>query len=295
MTARRGNRTGIAWHRLVGRELRRGLGRFLRVAPLALAGDLSRAWRLCRHDPLPRPMPPRAERVIVALTTIPARTGRIAPALRSLVDQTRPADRVLLAYPDRTWREGIPYPPPPPLPPGVELMPCADEGPATKLLPALAAEPEAAIIVADDDVIYPVNFVETLLEAHRADPAAALGLRGVALDDDTDPRMWDHVLATAIRAPVAVDILFGTWGYLVPPGAFDDAVFDFTGYPPALRFVDDVWVSGHLARRGIARRVVPARHLPIETGASPVSALTLGPNRSGENDRAAIAAFAEWW
>jgi hypothetical protein len=92
-----------------------------------------------------------------------------------------------------------------------------------------------------------------------------------------------------------VDVLFGTWGYLVPPGTLDTAVHDLADHPEHLRWVDDVWISGHLARRGVPRLVVPANEVPIETGNSRRQALTDGPNRSGENDRRAIEMFAADW
>ncbi len=283
------------WYRVARREARRALTRFRRLPPWTLAGDVLRAWRLARYDPAPRTMAPRPERLVVAMTTIPERAGQITPALRSLLDQSCPADRILLAWPARARRSGAPYPLPPRLPRGVDVLFCEDEGPATKLLPALLAEPDAAIVVTDDDVIYPVDFLATLLAAHRADPTAALGWRGWRLMPGVDPRDFDHVFATALKEPIAVDVLLGTWGYLVPPHAFDEAVHDFRPWPPELRFVDDVWISGHLARRGVPRRVVAGRGLPLETAASAVAALTDGVNRSGANDRRAIEAFAAWW
>jgi hypothetical protein len=251
--------------------------------------------RLHRRGLAPGDTLPRVDRIVVTLTTVPERMDHLLPALRSLVDQDCPADRILLALPAKSRRSGAHYPPPPALPEGVEILPCSDEGPATKLLPALRAEPSAVIIVADDDVIYPRSFISNLLAAHRADASAALGWRGWRLEAGVDPRDYAHVFATAVKEPVDVDVLLGTWGYLVPSGAFDEAVFDFDSFPPEARWVDDVWISGHLARRGVPRRVVPSPTFPLETRASFIAALTDTVNRSGRNDAIAIAAFAPWW
>jgi hypothetical protein len=280
---------------LVRREMRRAVGRFRRTPPWRIAADILRAALLRRSDPAPRARTARPERLVVALTTVPERAERIRPALRSLLDQSCVADRVLLAWPSFSRRTGGRYPAPPALPPGIELLPCEDDGPASKLLPALVTEPTAAIVVADDDVIYPIDFLETLLRAYRTDPNAALGWRGWRFRAGTDPRDLDHVFATGVVAPTTVDVLMGTWGYLVPPSALDQSVHDFAAWPPEVRWVDDVWISGHLARRGIPRRVVPAKGLPIETSASSIAALTDGVNRSGHNDRIAIEAFNAWW
>lgn len=277
------------------RKARNALARFRRLPPARLFGDHARARRIRRGVAVAGARSPRPERVVVTLTSIPDRRDSLAPALFSLIDQTWPADRILLAWPDKSLRTGAAYPPPPDLPEGVDILRCEDVGPATKLLPALVAEPDALLIVVDDDVIYPADFIETLVRAHRRDPAAALGWRGWRVEPGRDPRDYLHVFATAMHAPCDVDILLGTWGYLVPPGALDGAVHDFSGWPPEVRWVDDIWISGHLARRGVPRRVIPARGLPIETQASGVAALTFGLNRSGLHDRIAIEAFRPWW
>jgi hypothetical protein len=276
-------------------EIQRATDRLHHASLRDIPHNLARAIALHWHDKPSRTVPERPERVIVSLTTIPERSRRILPALRSLLDQTCPADAVVLAWPDRSLRTGQPYPEPPELPSGVRLLHCEDEGPASKLLAVLRLEPNAAIIVADDDIIYPNDFIANLLAAHRANPRAAVGWRGWQLSQASDPRHFRHIFATGIKLPTPVDVILGTWGYLIPPMAFDNAIFDIDAFPEELRWVDDVWISGNLARRGVQRLVVPAKSFPIETGAAFVAALTKTINRSGRNDLAAIEAFKPWW
>ncbi|MFU0507328.1 hypothetical protein [Pseudaminobacter sp. NGMCC 1.201702] len=234
--------------------------------------------------------------MVVTLTTIPARAKMLAPVLRSLIDQSQPADRIVLALPYRA-RRGQAYPEPETLglPVGIDVIRCEDEGPVTKLLPALKLEPEAVMIVVDDDVIYPRRFIETLLAEHRRNKVAAIGFRGIRLKEGVAFPALDHVFATGVSKSTQVDVLFGTWGYLVPPHALGNAVHDFSGSPAAVRWVDDVWVSGQLARSGVPRFVVRANELPLETPASFRAALTAGVNRSGENDETALKVFAADW
>lgn len=280
-------------------EWRRATARFARAS----IGDVvaSHLRALAYHVAGPARFEPdrsgRAERVVVTLSTTPRRAAHLLPTLRSLLAQTVAADRIVLALPRSSRRDGSPYPAAADLglPAGVEVLDCVDEGPATKLLPALAAEPAARLVVVDDDVVYPADFLATLLAAHRAAPAAVVGYRGVRLEAGVDFADATHLFATAVAAPTAVDVLFGTWGYLVPPGALDATVGDFSAAPDAVRNVDDIWISGHLARRGVPRMVVPARSYPIETIATLMGSLTGGVNRSGDNDRLAIALFAEAW
>ncbi|MDP3895808.1 MAG: hypothetical protein Q8Q62_03950, partial [Mesorhizobium sp.] len=199
------------------REARRILHRFRNTPPAGLARTLWRAARLGRRTFRQPTVPPREERVVVSLTTIPPRAGMLRPVLQSLIDQSVPADRIVLALPLRS-RKGEPYPDPATLnlPAGIDAIRCDDEGPATKLLPALKLEPESVLIVVDDDVIYPYRFIETLLAAHRRNRRAALGFRGVRLSPGVGFPALDHVFATGVAGLTPVDVLFGTWGYLLP-------------------------------------------------------------------------------
>jgi hypothetical protein len=287
---------------MIGRlalELRRAGDRLVGVGPRRLVSDHLRALRFHLGGPerFVANRDPRPERLVVTLSTTPARARHLAATLRSLIDQTVAPDRIVLALPRVCRRDGSAYPDPSTLrlPGGVDILPCDDDGPATKLLPALVVEPAACLVVVDDDVIYPPDFIETLLAAHRATPRAVVGYRGVTLGPGVAFGALRHVFATAVTARRPVDVLFGTWGYLVPPGALDAAVADFSGAPEAVRNVDDVWIAGHLARRGVARSVVPAPMYPIETVTTLRGSLTGGVNRSGENDRIAIAFFGDVW
>lgn len=277
------------------RDLKRATSRLRNVGAVGLARTLARAAALHVREPA-RGVPVRPERVVVTLTTTPARAARLGPTLRSLIDQSEPPDRILLALP-RVSRSGLAYPHATELrlPAGVDVAECTDEGPATKLLPALAREPDALLLVADDDVIYPRNLIETLLGEHRRRPGAAIGYRGVELREGAAFADLDHVLATGIGVARQVDVLFGTWSYLLPAALLGPAVFDLDAAPPELRWVDDVWISGHLARAGVPRFVVSADQLPIETLNVLRSALTSGVNASGRNDEIGLQYFADDW
>ena len=181
------------------------------------------------------------------------------------------------------------------LPPEIDLVQCVDEGPATKILPALDVEPEALLVVADDDVIYPRTFIATLLGEHRKRPHAAIGYRGVKLREGVPFAALDHIFATGIGEATQVDVLFGTWGYLVPARLLGRGVFCLASAPDELRWVDDIWISGHLARNGVPRWVARANELPIETFNVLRSSLTGGVNASGHNDETGLQYFRADW
>lgn len=242
-----------------------------------------------------RPITLRDERIVITLSTIPERLPGIIPVLRSLLDQSCPADRIVLALPETSRRSGLPYPAPKGLPKGIDILRCEDIGPATKLLPTLKAEPDSVVIVVDDDVIYPFNFVETLLAAHRRRPAAVVGLRGWQVQAGKDSRETRHAFSCAIARDQRVDVLLGSWGYLLPPHVLDQDVHEIDLAPERAQWVDDVWIAGHLAKRSIERWVVKGDSLPIETPLSLKASLNRGVNNCGQNERMAIEMFDNWW
>lgn len=260
-----------------------------------LATALLRYLRLLRA---PLPEHRAGGRVIVTLTTLPSRVDLLRPVLASLLDQTVPPARIVLALPDVSRREQAAYRLPAFLDhPSVEVLRCGrDWGPATKLIPAWErAEPDRLLLALDDDNIYPRDLLERLLSWQQRLPFAALGLRGWSVGPALDFNHAPIVYGTALRELRAVDVLTGTWGFLVRRDFFDEALLDYRGYPEDAFYVDDVWFSGHLARRGIPRRVVPSRLAPLPTRANWVNDLARNVNHGGRRDNAMLAAFASHW
>jgi hypothetical protein len=208
---------------------------------------------------------PRCEghpRVVVSLTTIPERIGGILPTLHSIVDQTRRPDAIYLNLPEFSERQQSGYVRPSFLNdlPLLEVTPCEkDWGPATKLIPTLLRErdPETAIVVIDDDQVYPREMLETLCDASDEMPEAALASRGYRIPSRLDIRKRVTLYGTHLQAPLPIEIVQGSAGFFVKRRFFDDAVFDYSEAPKSAFFCDDVWFAGHLARRNIDRLVVP--------------------------------------
>ena len=207
---------------------------------------------------------------IVSLTSIPSRLPLLERTLKSLMRQTLAPRRIVLNLPRFSKREGVAYEVPSFLTgiAAVSIRWCEDVGPATKLLPSLAAEaPEAPIIVVDDDRIYPANLVADLMAAAQRDPSSAFCMSGWVVPPDLIDRpttVWSNlrmlppapIRARRLSRPVEVDIVQGLSGYLVRPSFFDlAAVNDYAQAPREAFFVDDVWISAHCRRR---RFVIPA-------------------------------------
>ncbi len=224
----------------------------------------------------------------ITLSTIPPRFAAIGPTLRSLVAQTSRPEAVELYIP-RTYRRfpqwggSLPE-----VPEGVRIVRVDEDfGPATKILPAARAYrgQDIELLYVDDDVHFSSNWAARVLKLRRKLPNTALCATALSVErlgrsspattplprvvpapgaheqfgfhvrrlvstirrsDPALPRMMPWY--RKIKQSGYTDIAEGFCGVALRPEYLDDAVFDV---PPVLWAVDDIWISGHLTRRGI--------------------------------------------
>ena len=205
-------------------------------------------------------------RVIVSLSTVPERMGNLGPTVRSLLRQTRPPDEIVLAIPEFSIREQRPYAVPKHVSrwPRMRVLHCQkDWGPATKFIPIVREELGAGrgntlIMVVDDDRIYPRDALETYLHYNKQLPEEVLCFRGAAMPRDLDWRHAKMIRASELRQPQPAAVITGCGSYLIQPRFFDESLCDYSQAPKGAFYMDDIWISGCLARRNVKRYVVPA-------------------------------------
>lgn len=216
-------------------------------------------------------------KAVISLTTIPDRIGRIAPVVASLVAQGLPVYVWAVAKIARseTRMERVPQFD------GANVEVVADRGPLTKLLPALERGFDV-ILPADDDCIYGEGWAAGLLAwADKLD--GAMGYRGRVLKDG-------HYSGSAtvqykrITKPQRVDIITGVYGALYRREFFDTSIHDEWKLWPTN---DDLVITAHLQRRGVARYVVPGKCKLHHTELQRVAPLFRINRRKGDkrNDR----------
>ena len=209
---------------------------------------------------------PDCRRVIASLSTVPDRINNLRPTIRSLLNQTRPPDEIVLAIPEFSVRERRPYVVPKYISrlPRVRVLRCREDwGPATKFIAAIQDElatgrENTLIMVVDDDRLYPRDALETYLYYSEQLPNAALCFRGAAMPSSLD---WDDakmIYAKDLREPRPVAVITGCGSYLIQPRFFDGSLWDYSGAPSVAFYIDDIWISAWLSRRGVKRYVVPA-------------------------------------
>lgn len=278
---------------------------------LKAAGELVRYVRLHfqglaplaeRYYDLPRA--PGEDPIWISLTTLPSRIEKVAPTIKSLLDQSVRVDGIRINLPNQSRREKCGYKIPlflkrcRPL----DLASCAeDHGPITKLLPTVydfQQIPDTKIIIVDDDTIYPRTMVESLVQTSELHPDSAACMRGWRVPPGDRHRDRRYVQASTATTPTQVAIMQGASGFLVKPRFFEnDALIDEQA-PPEAFFVDDILVSGTLAKLNIPRYVAPSpiqfvRISSISSMGTP--SLVHGENKDGHNNAALYRYFSEHW
>jgi Glycosyl transferase family 2 len=243
-------------------------------------------------------------RVIASLSTLPGRINNLRPTIWSLLRQTRAPDEIVLAVPEFSLREQRAYELPEYLSrlPRIRLLPCRrDWGPATKFIPIIREELAAGrgdtlIMVVDDDRVYPRDALATYLHYHTQMPDAAICIRGAAMPRTLDWRDATMIYGSEIREPQGVAVITGCGSYLIQPRFFDESLWDYSRAPSGAFYMDDIWISGYLARRKIKRLVVPAsaRMRGVRRQRRTLS-LHHVPNGRQYNNNETIAFFRDAW
>ena len=198
-------------------------------------------------------------RIVVSMTTIPSRLKNIDKVIEALIDrQTVKPDVLYLNVPYVFGRTGETYDISNIKYTGsrMKIIRCDDNGPVTKILPALEAEyrnPGTVIVYTDDDAIPPPDFIEQYVKQSRKRPGHVM--HTVCGDGfyTKSPALVDDGKGCAI--PEAFE------GILLPVDAIKDLA-DFKSFVmKAIRNKscfksDDYVVGAYLASRSIPRSLV---------------------------------------
>ena len=212
-------------------------------------------------------------RACISLTTTPARKHEIEPVLDSLIAQGLP---VCLWVPRTFSRTGEDFGEWPDFFSKVNAVAVNDEGPITKLLPALRAGYDV-VLTADDDMIYGPGWAAGLLACAEANPHAAIVYRGRQIDEGGRYKQARPVIG--VDEPV--NFVTGVYGALYRRKHFDPRIFvEWMDCPSN----DDVVISAHLLRRGVPVKVATPAPQVEATIATETAPLYPGNNRGVTQD-----------
>jgi hypothetical protein len=184
--------------------------------------------------------------LIISVTSYPPRFETLAGAIRSLLFQSVKVDRIIL-FVGNGERALLPTSVCDLEQAGLEIRETADLGPFTKLVPALTLFPDALIATADDDVVYPTDWAQSLLEGHRRQSQAVICHRAHRMrylaDDLLAPyEEWDlDVQDESCRTPSYDLVATGVGGVLYPPRCLHEHVFRAADFLRLCPTGDDLW------------------------------------------------------
>lgn len=231
---------------------------------------------------------------IISLSTIPSRFERLNKTLQSLLEQSERAERIEVYIPRHYKRfpQWLPHQLPR-VPDGVNIIQVDDDlGPATKILPAIKRYQDHSvdIVYCDDDRAYPKDWLRAMVKERDLRPDDAITNCGWTLKNSKTnkprpielPKTLDlpykltRLLHLGIRAvsgrkitkpqrswrfirPGYIDIMEGFSGVMVKPSMFDRTAFLI---PSKLWSVDDIWLSGIMAKNNVGIWLNPHGQLP---------------------------------
>ena len=189
--------------------------------------------------------------VIVSLTSIPERIDKVPIVVKSMLNQTYKPLKVVLwlgqeKFPNR--ESGLPdsllvlkdY--------GLEIEFCEDLKPHTKYFYAFKKYPNHLIVTVDDDLFYPVNMLEKLMEFHSVNPNCVIANRvreiAYAKDKIKHYRTW-QINRINHSLPSNKLLATGVSGVLYRPNLFKQNLFNTSKIKELALNVDDIWLKAN--------------------------------------------------
>ncbi len=238
-------------------------------------------------------------RIIVSLTSFPARFSTLDICIKSLFAQSVKPDKILL-YLGKECDDAV-------LPErllalqqyGLEIKRgYADVRPHKKYLFAMQEYPEDIIITVDDDLMYDRNMIESLLESYKKNPKAVSARRVhriTSLRGDLEPYDKFDKCWTRLTEPSHILLSTNGAGTLFPPGSLPEEAFDIDAIKKLCLDADDIWIKFMLIKKGIPVVWVKSNHsMPDEIpGSQKVALYYANTNKEDSNNDRCIRNMEE--
>lgn len=185
-------------------------------------------------------------KVIISLTTYPARVKTVRKTIASLLQQTMKPYKVIL------WLAGEQFPEHK-LPSGLlklqkrglEIRYCEDLKPHKKYFYAIQEYSDYYVITADDDILYPENHIEQLWNGHQKYPDTIIcsWSHRIAFDDQGQFVPYNEWIDNSEEEPSYRTLAVGCNGILYPPGSLPKEAFDKNCIIENALYTDDLWLK----------------------------------------------------
>lgn len=188
--------------------------------------------------------------VIVSLTTYSKRVATVDRVICTMLNQTVNVSKVILYLSKVDFansEEKLPEQLLNYVGDRFEICFCDDIGPHTKYYYAMQQYPESIIITVDDDIYYPSDIVETLLNSYMKYNYAVSAMRGHLIEVDNDGNIlpynqWKNQYKGVGHTSMAL-FATGVGGVLYPPGCMSNELFNLDSIKSLCPKADDLWLK----------------------------------------------------
>ncbi len=199
----------------------------------------------------------RDKKIIVSLTSFPARIEVVQYAIKSLMLQTFKPDRIILwlaeeQFPDHVLPAGLTaltqY--------GLEIIYCEDLRGHKRYYKLIPQQADNELIVTyDDDIIFPARSLERLIRTHEKFPDCVVCNRGQALIYNPDgtvkcPGRWKVISNEGLTSPSYKILPSPGGGCLYPPGSLHPDACSPDKIKEYAYGIDDLWLMFMILQNG---------------------------------------------
>ena len=235
----------------------------------------------------------REERIIVSLTSFPARINTVGYAIKSLFNQTVKPDKIILWLADSQFEDvEIPTLLKELAQRGLEIRFCKDLRSHKKYYYALKEQTKNELIITyDDDLIYPEDSIERLYRTHKKFPDCIVCNRAQFCTEENGGLgkydTWTVYSSEGVKKPSTRLFPSTGGGTLYPYQSVDEETFNDEVMRVTALTADDLWMRFMSAKKGT--KVIKTRkaHRTFSTlEGSQTEGLQQENCIGGENDRA---------
>lgn len=188
----------------------------------------------------------------VSLTSFPARIEEVSYTIETIFSQSVKADNITLwlslnQFPDQKIPNSLELQ----KKRGLNIVFVDDDLRShKKYYYAFKNQTNNLVITFDDDVFYPKNTIESLINAHKKFPTAVICNRGHKINFKNGVvqkyKNWSHNYFS--KKPSLLAVPTGVGGVLYPPNSYHQDIFDSNTFKKICLFADDLWLKIHTIR-----------------------------------------------
>jgi len=233
----------------------------------------------------------RNPKVIVSLTSYPARINVVHITIESILSQAMKPDMVILWLAAEQFEGGedsLPHELRRLTKYGLTIRWCDDLKPHKKYYYTMKEYSDDIVITVDDDVIYPKELVKKLYESYQKHPHAVSATRVHRIETDEDGLLpysnWTLNYRTMDEPSMAL-IATGVGGVLYPPHCLHPELFNKEAIMETCLNADDLWLKTMGILNGTPTVLANFEHKIKQIDGTEETALWLDNKLSGGNDR----------